>query len=160
MRSTGFTLIEMLITLVIASILLGVAYPAFNNMVNNNRLASTANSFIGALAIARNEAINRGQSVSVQAKTPQADNEWGGGWTVELPDPNNPGSTIVIRDFASLDQQSITLDSSNDVSTITFNARGFLTPTQQDTVDIQIPNSTTSRLVTVTASGVTRIEKK
>ncbi|MCX4027128.1 GspH/FimT family pseudopilin [Endozoicomonas sp. SM1973] len=154
MRTTGFTLIEMLITLVIASIILGAAYPAFNNMINENRLTTTANSFIGALSIARNEAIKRGVQISVVAKdASDNNNEWGRGWTVQ------DAASNVIRDFPSLDQQNISLNSTNNFSTITFNARGFLA-TNQDTVNLQLPGASSTRLITVTASGVTRIEKK
>lgn len=59
----GFTLVEMVITLVVAAILFAVAIPSFNNLVNSNRLTTGANALIGALNTARMEAIKRNGSV-------------------------------------------------------------------------------------------------
>ncbi|MCX4026045.1 GspH/FimT family protein [Spartinivicinus sp. SM1973] len=124
-------------------------------MINNNRLATTANAFIGALAIARNEAIKRGKKIIVLAKKKDKNNEWGGGWVVVDADDN------IIRDFSLLGKQNITLNSNNDISEIIFNARGFLSePLIQDIIEIKMPGSINSRLITITASGVTRVEKK
>lgn len=62
-REQGFTLVEMVITLVVAAILFAVAIPSFNNLINSNRLTTGANTLIGALNTARMEAIKRNGSV-------------------------------------------------------------------------------------------------
>ena len=59
-RSTGFTLIELMVTVAVAAILMGVAVPAMHSMIQNNRVTSAANSLIGAYNLARSEAIKLG----------------------------------------------------------------------------------------------------
>jgi len=46
--------------MVVLAILLGLAVPAFNQFIQNNRLASQANEMVGALQFARTEALKRG----------------------------------------------------------------------------------------------------
>ena len=63
--SKGFTLIELMISVVVASILLTVAVPNFFSMIQNNRMSATANSLVSALNFARSEAVRRGGTVRV-----------------------------------------------------------------------------------------------
>ncbi len=62
-REQGFTLVEMVITLIVAAILIAVAVPSFSNMINTNRLTTATNAMVGALNTARMEAIKRNGSV-------------------------------------------------------------------------------------------------
>ncbi|ULU24871.1 GspH/FimT family pseudopilin [Dyella terrae] len=68
-REQGFTLVEMVITLVVAAILIAVAVPSFSNMINTNRLTTATNAMVGALNTARMEAIKRNGSVQFCSNT-------------------------------------------------------------------------------------------
>ena len=61
----GFTLIELMVTIAVAAILLGIAVPSFQDLVIRNRLATKANELITALNLARSEAVKRGIWVTV-----------------------------------------------------------------------------------------------
>lgn len=61
----GFTLIELMIVLVLAAILLGVAGPSFQDSIQRNRLQSTVNEMAGVLSFARAEAVIRTRAVSI-----------------------------------------------------------------------------------------------
>lgn len=63
----AFTLVELMITLAIAAIVLGVAIPSFQRMISNNRSATLGDELVGAIRFARSEAAARNQSVSVCA---------------------------------------------------------------------------------------------
>ncbi len=53
---TGFTLIELMITLSIAAILLTQAVPSFRTMIANNRIVSQINELVSAINYGRSEA--------------------------------------------------------------------------------------------------------
>lgn len=59
-NEAGFTLIELMVTLVVLAVALSVAVPSFANLVRNQRLTGTANDLAGALARARSEAVATG----------------------------------------------------------------------------------------------------
>lgn len=64
-RSRGFTLLELMITIVVAAILVAIALPSFRDVIHRNQVSSASNALLGSLAYARAEAITRGQIVSM-----------------------------------------------------------------------------------------------
>lgn len=64
-RHAGFTMIELMITVSVASVLLAVAIPSFNQMIVSSRLTSQSNEMVAALNLARSEAIKRNANVTV-----------------------------------------------------------------------------------------------
>lgn len=80
----GFTLIELMVTIAILAILIGIAIPSFQEMIQANRLQSASAEFQSALAMARTEAIKRGGDarVTVLANTVGTTTAWNNGYTV------------------------------------------------------------------------------
>ncbi len=64
---SGFTLVELVITIAIAAILLTIAVPSFRGLILTNKLSTSANEVILAVSTARMEAIKRDTSISVCA---------------------------------------------------------------------------------------------
>lgn len=62
-RVTGFTLIELMISIAVAVIVTTVAIPNFMSLVNSNRLSSQANDFLSAIMLARAEAIKQNENI-------------------------------------------------------------------------------------------------
>ena len=79
-KSAGFTLVELIITIAIAGILVTIAIPSFNSTISSNRLTNSANDFVGALNLARSEAVKRGIQVTVRNNG--AATHWERGWNV------------------------------------------------------------------------------
>jgi type IV fimbrial biogenesis protein FimT len=81
----GFTIVELMITVVVVGILASVAAPAFTSMVTSTRMSGQMNAMIGALNVARSEAQKRGQTVTVCAGTSTTcGDDWSAGYVVVL----------------------------------------------------------------------------
>lgn len=99
-RMAGVTLIELVMTVAIASILMTLAVPSFQSMLAKNRVAGLTNELSAALQLARSEAVKRGKRVTVckctdpTATTPACDTAtsaaWTNGWLVFV-DGNTTG---------------------------------------------------------------------
>jgi len=86
-REKGFTMVELLITIVVISILLATAVPAFQDFIKNNRLTAQTNEIVSSIQLARSEAVKRGTNSIVCASsngTSCSDNknDWVNGWIV------------------------------------------------------------------------------
>ena len=68
-RPSGFTLIELMVTVAVVGILAAVGVPAMTGLIHANRLAAANDNLTAALQLARSEAIRRGASVTVCAST-------------------------------------------------------------------------------------------
>lgn len=91
-RSLGYSLIELMVTLALAGILMGVAVPSFTAVIDSNRLTTDANDLVTAINLARSEAIKRNLRVtlckSANGSSCNANNNWSQGWII-FTDQNN-----------------------------------------------------------------------
>lgn len=63
--ATGFTLIELAVTVAVLAILLAIAAPSFETMTNQNRLVSASHQVVATLQTARMEAIRQNRRVMI-----------------------------------------------------------------------------------------------
>ncbi len=61
----GFTLVELMVTVVVLAVLIAIGMPAMNGLINSNRLTAQSNELVGAIQMARSEAIKRNAPVSM-----------------------------------------------------------------------------------------------
>lgn len=85
--SRGFTLIELIITIALVAVILGLGVPSLTGMLRDNAIVAITNELVADLQFARSEAIKRNQPVSIcRANTAQtacvADALWENGWLV------------------------------------------------------------------------------
>ena len=82
----GVTLIELMTALLVLAIVLGIGVPAFNNIVDTNRMAATVNELAGAIHLARSEAAKRRANTTLCASPDGANCDPGAslrdGWIV------------------------------------------------------------------------------
>ena len=128
----GFTLIEMLVSMVVLAVILTMAVPALSGFVRSSKVRAAQSELIASFMLARSEAAKRGIPVSLVASAPVASNEFGGGWTVWL-DANSDGvvdtGEEVIRRLPDLGG-SVTVaanDGTNNVTLVRYAPSGFLT---------------------------------
>ncbi len=125
----GFTLVELLITMVVVAILVGVAFPSARDMYTRGQVSSTVNDMLMAVNIARSEGARRGGQVELRATNADDDgNEWGPGWTVV-----DARDDTVLQTFGAAGGD-LTLDGTDAVTAVAFDARGM--PDVGMTIDV------------------------
>jgi type IV fimbrial biogenesis protein FimT len=91
MKSKGFTLIELMVTVSILAILLGLAAPSFVDALRRTQARNLGDDFLSTLTYARQQAISTNQCVSVcmvanaSAQAPICSTkgiDWNRGWIV------------------------------------------------------------------------------
>ena len=92
----GFTMIELMITIAIATILLALAIPNFTRFIRQSQYTSAGNELVTGFNYARNEAINRQRAVAIAANG----GAWINGWQAFLDTNRNAvfdGTDVVLR---------------------------------------------------------------
>lgn len=126
----GFTLIELMVSLLVAGILLGLAVPAFNNFVKNDRDTAQINSLVGSFSYARSEAVKRASPNGITV-CPSLDGlncdpaavSWLEGWIVTLIDPVNGNQ--VLQAIPALNPINTVNPVLGPATGITFNSNGM-----------------------------------
>lgn len=85
--NNGFTLVELMAALSIATILLSVGIPSLTEMIQRKQLTTTANSFLSSIHLTRSEALQRGERVDMVPIDEGGD--WAKGWAVFVDDNGN-----------------------------------------------------------------------
>lgn len=95
-QTKGFTLLELLVTLAVATILMAVAVPSYRQFVVSSQRADAATSLFAALQRARSEAITRNSAIILCQRNyystgaascdTEADGSWEEGWLLMTSD--------------------------------------------------------------------------
>ncbi|MGE8397721.1 MAG: GspH/FimT family pseudopilin [Comamonas sp.] len=127
---SGFTLIEMLVTLAVLAILGTLAAPSFVSQRRNAELTSVTNEFVAAIYAVRSEAMKRNMNGLLIPKI--ANTGWTSGWIgfvdADFSGTYNEGDTLVIERGAvdSSIQISATGTASGNTAYLLYNGSGFV----------------------------------
>jgi type IV fimbrial biogenesis protein FimT len=145
----GFSLVELMVTILISAILLMVAVPAFNDAVLGSKLSALANNFVASSNLARSEAIKRNAVVTLCASTNGtscASGNWQQGWVML-------SGTTVIQSQPAAPTGFLMVDASA-VNSMSFQPTGVGTTQVTLTVCRATPTvGSDKRVVTVSATG-------
>ena len=144
LKSKGFTLTELMLTLAIAGIMLGFALPAFDNFLANINQTAAVNEKIGILNYARNEAINRPSTITVNITDDDGDGDYD--WVVK-------DGVEILKVFGAQGQANFSIDH-NRTTLITYESSGFrLFSESESKIDICNKVRKVGKQVIVSKSG-------
>jgi type IV fimbrial biogenesis protein FimT len=171
----GFTLIETLVTLAIATVLIVVAVPALRDLLRNNRLTAAGNDLLYSVTLARTEAVKRqtpavvcvvaDSTVAAPVCTGAGGKTTGASWIVFADTNGNSaydaGEAILER-HAALSTEVTMLTDGNGI--VAFDATGFASPLAAATLRNAVfcdarglvaigSRSSTERAVTLSGTG-------
>ena len=125
-KHKGFTLIELMITLVVLVIALSIGVPNFVTWIKNNRLDTATRTLTGAFQLARNEAVSRQTVITIDSG-----GSWNNGLTMYT-DTAVAGNTAynatddaLIKDL-DYAMDGITVNSNDGNNFISFSGAGLL----------------------------------
>ena len=148
-KSRGFTLVEMMVTVVVMVVLLGVAVPSFRQMIANQRVKTASFDLYSALSYARSEAIKRNATVTVRAGE-SVDGAWSTGWRIE------DATSNLLRSWGAISSLTVSNTATGNATVLTFNSDGRLTTAAAPKLQIEPSTAVTgvsSRCVQISLSG-------
>ena len=128
-RARGFTLVELVVTVALLGMILGIAAPSMRSFVVGQRIRALSYDLTSDLLLARSEALKRNAAVVVARDTEQ----WHAGWTMaagtlQLSKRNAVGGNVAFDGAPA----SITFDANGRVSSPAAQVRITLSSTSAD----------------------------
>lgn len=157
----GFTIIELMITVVIIAVMTTLAAPSFTRMIRQNRLTTQVNEFIASANLAKSEAIRRSANVQILTGSTDAVFSSSGFSVATSAATGTPlrvfakftGSTTLTKVTGT---STYTADSSSEKGYVEFNSRGGInntsTPAQFKACDTT-DNAVGARIIKINAVG-------
>jgi type IV fimbrial biogenesis protein FimT len=137
-RSAGFTMVELLVTVAVATILTTIAIPSFSGLIASQRAKTAASELFASFLAARSDAIALNANVTV---SPLAGGWNQGGWQILGPAP-----------------ASIVLESHGAVAGVTIAPSGGTGVTYRPSGRVQQPGSASTFLITTTSGSTTNYQ--
>lgn len=153
-QERGFTMIELMATVVILAILTAAALPSLRSFIVGQRIKTASFDVMSSLIMARSEAIKRNANVDVAP----VNGSWSSGWHVVFPS----GSTTYLNNHIALGTGlAITCYSgaaSGVCPTITYNGNGRISGATAPSVQITANDASTAtgfatRCINIDLSG-------
>ena len=167
-RENGFTLLELLVTLAIASILLSVGVPSFRAVIMDNRMVRDTNQFVASINQARSAAVRFQRNAMVCASanfsasvpTCSGSSDWAQGWIVWV-DKDRDGATDA-NEILSVQApiNDSTSFAATNASLFSYDARGFGRSPADDLTMCDDRSGETGRLIRVNTVGRTHVAQQ
>ncbi len=133
-RSSGFTLVEMLVAISIAAILLAVAVPSFQGLIKRNATENLQSRLASALTAARSEAASRNIVTTICSSDDGATcvaDKWSSGWILFTDldaDATKDNNEEILQTFQNKNGYFIAFknEANNDIDSISFTSQGFI----------------------------------
>ena len=179
LKSSGFTLLELMVVLAVAAILVTLSAPSFTRLIQSTNMSSTVNTFLADMRYARSEAIRRGGWVVMcRSNNPEAalptcvsatdpvGNGWVSGWIIFHGVNNDAGGATTTQPLLRMQSPNTALNSilestGNSSTKFRFTATGRLADLTSDTTlnfgAAPVFAATDQRTVCVGLGGYARI---
>lgn len=144
-RQTGFSLIELMVSISIMAIITAIGVPSFNTMLANNQATTAANRVLLGLQLARSEAVKLSQPVRIEALGEQ----WNQGWQIRQ------GDTLIRQE--SMNSTDLTIDCRGNCAPLSFSPVGTLTANATFQVAVS-GGSNPLRCITISISGKSQVQ--
>lgn len=150
-NQAAFTLIELMITIAVLAIVVGVAVPNFTVLIEKNRVKTLAEELASSMSVARMEALKRGKRVSVCASTTgtACGGQWTDGWIVIVDGAATDAAAAPVITTPATDilrvQKKIgsgaRIAETNDKKFLRYTSTGMLARTDNNPIAIRVSSS-------------------
>ena len=164
-KSRGFTLLELLVTVSVATILITVGIPGFRSLTMNSRIIAQTNEFVTSIKMARSAAVRYQRNATIcmssnyDAAVPTCDGgtDWTNGWIVwvDKDRDNATDADEILAAHAPL-TGSTTL-TSGAVNQFAFDPRGMALGAADDLTLCDDRTAEIGRLVRLNTAGRTSV---
>lgn len=170
-RNSGFSIVELAVTVAVVAIVAAIAFPNFQSVLRSNRVGSSSNELTASLSLARVEALRSpgGAGLCASADGSACGTDWNAGWMVWV-DTNgdgqrNVGATPerVVRVVRA--RPNLNLADSGSTGKILFDRRGRVKAGTGSTLTLSPSDACPAgtelvRELSVSAAGQVRATKK
>jgi type IV fimbrial biogenesis protein FimT len=168
-RDSGFTMMELVMTMAIVVILGTIAIPGFKFVTSSNRVATEVNGLLGDIQFARSQAVKEGLSVTICTSTSGTgctSTDWELGWIVFLDSNGNQAvdaGEVVVRTQPAFAGTDTFVATPPAFHALTFNRMGYAPTGQPTAINVTLHDSTANtswtRCVAINPIGSTVTEK-
>lgn len=160
MNNKGFTLVELLITLIVLGILVSIAVPSFRGMILRNSVETDRDELFNSFVYARGEAVKRGVQVSVckSVNLTACDSTgfWHNGWIV-YSDNNGDGvidsGDVILKVHEGLDAE---VKIASSINYVVFDSTGRAPGSNADFNFSHSAGASYARVINLSATGRAR----
>lgn len=167
-QAKGFTLLELLVTLTVASILVSVGVPSFRAVIMDNRMARDSNQFVASINLARSTAVRFQRNATVCASenydaavpTCSVKTDWSSGWIVWVDKNRDSAASANEILYVQAPINASNTFSATSATRFSFDARGFGVTPGDELMLCDSRSGETGRRIRVNNVGRTNVSRQ